>query len=608
MLARLSRLLRLGLLTAGVGLAVVAGSAPATAQEDEKTFRLSSLNTTAIVNADGSMDVTEEITYQFAGGTFSNGYRSFDDAWRNRITDFAVTENGVPLETFTPETGKRGEWQWTFPATSGAHTYVITYGVPGAVEIGSDVGRLYWQFVGDDHPGIGDMTVDIKLPGEFGVAKPSTPDTDTSVVRAWAHGPRNGTVQPDSRRVQLRVAAVPARTFVEADVVIPVKGFTNPGTRELLPQILKEERNWLEPGMAAAQRAKWLAPLLSVLGLGAFGAVFRKWGKEPAKPEYIGDYWREPLEDSPAVAAATVGFGGIDGKAMAATIVDLAQRGYLTIEELESKGILNRTADYRFTATHPKPRTGHPLPAPVSPIEADLLGNLFRGRAVTTSEEFRDWARKNQTTSAAFWNGWKAKVAGEVNNRGYLEKQGCVAFSLPALIVGLLGLAAFVLVKQTRSNAGTYTFWGLICAATAVVIFAMFPLMRKRTVLGTEKAAKAKALKKYLEDFSNMNEAPVGSLILWERFLVYAVALGCAEKVYDGLKVKLPEMVNSGGFAPWWIPGPYGDLGRGLDRFPADFGEAAQTSMTPQNTSSGSGGGFSGGGGGGGGGGGFGAD
>ncbi len=66
--------------------------------------------------------------------------------------------------------------------------------------MGSDVGELYWQFIGTDHPGVGSMAVHIHLPGEFLVSRPDTASTDTSVVRAWAHGPLNGTVTPSSHR------------------------------------------------------------------------------------------------------------------------------------------------------------------------------------------------------------------------------------------------------------------------------------------------------------------------------------------------------------------------------------------------------------------------
>jgi uncharacterized membrane protein len=592
-------------LSAGAG--VINGTSPAAAQTT-KRFTLTSLATNATVNSDGTMDVREAITYEFSGGTFTFGTRTFKPNFLDAITEFTASENGQALRVADPASNPQKAWQWFFSPTSGTHTFELSYHVNGAVQIGSDVGRLYWQFIGVDHPGVDEMTVDIALPGEFGVATPGTPDTDTSVVRAWAHGPRNGRITPNTSSVHLEVSNVPAKTFVEPDVVIPVKGFKQPGTKAILPGILKAEKNWLEPGQAAAARSKWLSPLFAALGLSGFGVAFVKWGREPKTPDYIGDYWREPLDDPPAVVAATMSFGAVDGKAMASTMVDLAQRGFLTIAETGETGFISKRPVYTFTATTPKPHVGQQLPPPPSQYELDLLASVFRGQNVVSSEDFRDWAESNRTTAASFWNGWKADVANDMKARGYIESNALTATLLPLGIAAALGGAAALLVTSTRNTAGKpMSWWGLVCGAAAALVLVLTPLMRKRSVKGTEQAAKAKALKKYLEDFSNMKEAPVGSLILWERFLVYAVALGCAAKVYQGLRVRMPDMVNSGGFAPWYIAGYGHDMGTGLDRFPTEWGTSTQTAMMPKNTSSGSGGGFSGGGGGGGGGGGFGA-
>jgi uncharacterized membrane protein len=591
-------------------VAVVATPAIASAQTD-KAFSLPTLRTDARVNGDGSMGVQETITYQFSGGPFSHGYRTFQPQWRSKIQDFAVSENGQSLTVVSPEFGRRGEWQWDYPETSGRHTFVITYTVPGAAQVGSDVARLYWQFIGDDHPGVGSMTVDIALPGTHAVATPDTSDSDTSVVRAWAHGPRNGVVTPGPSSVNLTVSNVPEKTFVEADVIIPLSGFTAPGTEPLLAKTLAEEKGYLDPASKAANRERnkgILGGLISALGLGGFGLAWLKWGKEPAKPEHIGEYWREPLDDPPAVVASTLGFGSVNGHALGATLVDLAQRGYLTITESGEEGLFKKKPVYTFTATNPKPRVGQSLPPPPSGYEMDLLTTVFQGSNQTTSSEFRDWARANQSSSASFWNGWQAKVSADTKARGYIAGNRGAATGVPVLIIAVLGLSAFLFYK-TR-EPGHVPIGTVACACAAALVIALSPLMRKRSVTGTEQAAKANGLKKYLEDFSNLNDAPIGSLILWERFLVYAVALGCAGKVYDGLKVRLPEVANDPGFAVWYVPTYGHGMGAGLDDFGRDFGNDAATAMTPpkSNSSSGGGGGFSGGGGGGGGGGGFGAD
>ena len=603
-----SRILIAVAVVVGTLLALGMHRVPAWSQAT-KSFSLAALDVDATLQSDASMIVKEVVTYTYEGGPFTFATRSFQPKWRDQIQAFTATENGVALVVSAPGDNPSGQWKWTYPPLNGGtHTYTLTYRVPGAVSVGSDVAELYWQFIGNDHPGVNTMAVHIHLPGEFAVSLPRTEATDTSVVRAWAHGPLNGSVVPSSQGVELQVSGVPARTFVEARVVIPRKAFATIGSAPRLPTILREEQGYLDQGQSGRTAAKFLAPLASLVGLLGFGALWRKHGKEPAKPGFIGDYWREPLTDPPAVVTANMSFGSVDGRAMAGTLVDLAQRGYLTIAEERVERLGPDKHFYRFVATAPKARVGATLPPPMAPWEADLLAKVFQGQAETTSEDFAAWARANQTSAAAFWTGWKKSVADDMGQRGFLEtgraKVWLSAFGIIAALVG----AGLVLSSISKDRAGHIAAWGVMCFASAGLIAVLLPTLRKRTNIGTERNAQAQALKKYLEDFSNLKDAPVESLILWERFLVYGVALGVASQVMRGLSIRLPDVANSAGFAPWWIPiGGRGNMGPSMDGFPTTWGGSAAKAMAPQNTRSGSGGGFSGGGGGGGGGGGFGA-
>jgi uncharacterized membrane protein len=102
--------------------------------------------------------------------------------------------------------------------------------------------------------------------------------------------------------------------------------------------------------------------------------------------------------------------------------------------------------------------------------------------------------------------------------------------------------------------------------------------------------------------------------VLYERYLVFAVALGVADQLIAGLRVRFPELSDpSSGFATWYVAGTlaggYGNVGRldsinSIGSFASEFSSATAAAFSPPSSSSGGGGGFSGGGGGGGGGGG----
>jgi uncharacterized membrane protein len=175
-----------------------------------------------------------------------------------------------------------------------------------------------------------------------------------------------------------------------------------------------------------------------------------------------------------------------------------------------------------------------------------------------------------------------------------------------AVLLAVGGAAVLALVFQAWIGAA-------IAGVTAVAVLALSGLLRRRTEKGARKHAEVTGLRTFLRDFSLVDDVPVGHLALYERYLVYAVALGVADKLIAGLRMRFPELADpQQGFAPWYVVPMLGGPGGGLDKlasigsmegFARDFSRATASAFSPPSSSSGSGGGFSGGGGGGGGGG-----
>ena len=157
----------------------------------------------------------------------------------------------------------------------------------------------------------------------------------------------------------------------------------------------------------------------------------------------------------------------------------------------------------------------------------------------------------------------------------------------------------------------TGTLFGLVPLAAGIVVFLLMRTLLQRTPVGARRAAEWDGLRSFLKDFSRLDEAVSGDMIIYERYLVAAVALGVADELVRGLALKVPEVVANPGFATWYVASSFdhglagGGLA-GLGSFDSTFG-ATTGAFTPQSSGTGGGGGFSGGGGGGGGGGGFGA-
>jgi uncharacterized membrane protein len=380
---------------------------------------------------------------------------------------------------------------------------------------------------------------------------------------------------------------------------VPVANFSvPPGSSPRLPGVLTEERRFIEEDAAREARhqrnlrraanAGWAF----VPAIGAFFLIWLRWGRDPRAARDVGVYVHEPPDDPPAVVAGLLAMGEVKPVAFSATVMDLAQRGHLAIEEVTEKRLLRDKKDWRFTRKE----------APddkLAQYESRILNRLFHDGPVTTQSELTAWAKGHPSAAQSFWESFERAVEGELRKREYLMGGRFLPFALNFLLIGVLALATVAAVASASLKGVALAG---ACVLTAIALGFGTLLLRSRTPEGAQRAAEWKAFKRKLRDFSQMEEAPIGHLVLWERYLVYAVALGVSEHLARALAARIPAEQQAA-FASF-----YSGDGDGFGRFGSfgdSFGGAVHAASVP--SSSGSGGGSSGGGGGGGGGGGIGA-
>lgn len=140
-----------------------------------------------------------------------------------------------------------------------------------------------------------------------------------------------------------------------------------------------------------------------------------------------------------------------------------------------------------------------------------------------------------------------------------------------------------------------------------------YTFSRRRASLEKEKAiSRWTAFKKFLVDYSNLEEAKLASIELWEHYFVYAVALGVAEKVAKGYKRIMSEkgetstVIGGGRYRGNSLMNMYlySNMFRNIERSTERVAQRAIESVakSSRSSASGRGGGFSGGSSGGGGG------
>lgn len=600
---RLGRWARLLAITCAVAAAAGLDSSTPTVTAADRSFELVSLETTAFIRADASLAITEVVTYDFHGGPFTVGIRSFEDDLE-RVGDFVAADDQGPLTVDPPSASVSGDYEWRLrePTSDRRMTFTLTYTVRDAVQLGRDVGDLNWRFVGTEHPGIGQVSILVVPPVQLPTATPETEDTDASVLRAFAHGPANGTVSVQPTGITATVTSLAAEQFVELRIVLPVSAFTSVGTSPLLAGILTQERQLIEQRVHETQRnddqrrtAYLWTPLLSI---GSFLGVALLWlagGREPRPREVQGRYWREPLDEPPAIAITNQRRGAVPvGRAFAGTLVDLAQRGYVRIvAERQERFGPDRTIHHYEWA-------GRELGPEVTGWERALLDFVFRGQQRTDSVELEEWAKDHQTDAHRRMESFEGAIHHDWEELGWENGGRRVQLVVLFLVCAAAAGGSVVLQRHTHHPVA----WVGVGVAVAM-FFLGLRLLSNRSQAGVEAAAKADGLQRYIEDFSRLEDAPIGHLVLWERYLVAAVAFGVADDLLRGLNERLPAVVADPTFASWYVQ-PAGGHTRfdGFSRMES-ASSAIIAASTPSST--GSGGGFSGGSSGGGGGGGFGA-
>ena len=118
------------------------------------------------------------------------------------------------------------------------------------------------------------------------------------------------------------------------------------------------------------------------------------------------------------------------------------------------------------------------------------------------------------------------------------------------LLVSLIPLFNIMVIRKL--GVGYFNFlikWIIILAP---IIFAklyiwklQLEISNKIAVLteeGAEEKEKWKGLKRYMENFSLIEEREIPELALWEEYLVYATAFGIADKVIEQMKAIYPKV------------------------------------------------------------------
>lgn len=518
------------------------------------------------------------------------------------------SDDGVKIKVFSPH------------ESGDSAIYYVSYSMTGAVMNWADTAELYWKFVGDGWSADSD---DVEMEVYFANAAAGTAAVKGDNFRAWGHGPLTGDVSLDADEpmVTYTIPCVHEGEFAEARIAFPsdwVPQLAVSGEKRM-STILSEEKAWAEEANARRACARMIANTLAVVSVVAAVAftgviIVLKLRRRKPKPLFQDEYFRDvPSADHPAVLSALMSWNEVPDQAYIATLMKLTDDRVIKLEEATvtkaKKGLLGREKEeqtHRVTVSDAGWRS-----VKKGSVDRAVLKVFFagvkpdeNGDRSRTFDELQHYVKQHATPVGDKLEDYQNTVKGKLADNEYVASDGIVAMVF-GLVLGIL--IAFIPVGSIffTDGAEANIIAAFISVPIVLVGIGLSLTFRRYTPEGAEVAARCKALKHWLEDFTRLKEAIPSDLILWNKLLVMGVALGVSKEVLRQLAEAVPaDLRNSDDFYDnypcyWWYYHHYGNESP-LDSFNDVYHETIRELASSSDSSSGgSGGGFSGGGGGG---------
>jgi uncharacterized membrane protein len=555
------------------------------------------------INKDGSFDLTEKRTFSFSGD-FTWAEYDLPKSGYTKLENFSISdENGLYVESDNAEPSNFYMVDETdiykivffYNARNTEKTFTIKYRIVGGIKAYNDIADMYWKLIGSGWDvRTSDLTALIRLPESVNQDK----------YMVFGHGPLQGLVSKlNDKEISFKVKNIPGNNFVEARVLFPSSILNvNKIDKNILPLILKEEGIYAKRANLKRLIFKLIHYLFFIIPLFAllfWFLLYFKYGKEyKQKVNYI--YIREPPEDlPPAIVGFLLRFKNIKTDDYTATIMDLARRGFCKLMiNKETKGTIFKK-EVELLSIEKTDKDIKELRSFEAIVYDFLFNKASSNNQTVNANEISKYIKTFSSSFKKDYIKFKSEVEKEgLKNEYYDEKSDKIHNIFAVIGVALVLIGIFLFYNLHDLSTSLILVTGLFLS-----IFANS--LRRRSRKGLNEYLEWTALKKYLLHFSNLKEAIPTSVIIWEKFLVYAITFGIASTVIKQLKVVLPNLANNDEFMRSNIYGAAfmsGNFSQSMNSFTSTFSSFSQTVNSSMSSGSGSGGGFSSGGGGGGGG------
>ena len=530
-------------------------------------YRIEKLDIEANLQKDGSMVVSEAVTYDI--DEINGVYFDIDAKGYGGITSLQVFEdngNGVSdnneilFNEVNPSNYEVTENDGVYRIKlysknyNNVRRFKFVYTLPEAIKVYEDVAQLNRKMVGQDwQQGISIVKVTIEIP----VSK----DYDNSKILVFGHGPLTGEVDKVENTVVYKLDDYYPGDFLEAHILMEPEIFSEYNKSKIVHKDMKQKLLDMEAKLAdeanaerdkAIRQQEMINKVFEKPGL-IFGVLSSIWGalmsyihvifkRKNKVKNSVGKYLRElPDNSSPALVGGFM-TNSINDNEILATIVDLVRRKVLTLENSDKNSIITLTGSTENLSAQEK-------------AIVDIYINDFGDGKSLDLKSFGFFQKVPMSVARKFEK-WRAMVQSEMNRKNLTyQGLGCLGVIFFAFFPMIFTFAGLVIGMIT----GNKMF--LLIVVMGIILFVSGAKARYPRKELAEAKDKWQAFKNFLSDYSQLEEAKITSVHLWEQYFVYAVALGVSEKVVKAYKKALDmgvindvQGVNSLAYSPIFNP------------------------------------------------------
>ncbi|RME81295.1 MAG: DUF2207 domain-containing protein, partial [Caldilineae bacterium] len=521
---------------------------PASAQT--KTLYWDRFDVDITVNRDGTFDVAETQTIVFTNGTFTFGFRSIPTDKLESLSDIVVEDEWgayVLNDSQTPGTysvsveGSSVVIRWYFDeAQDESRTWTIRYKVHGGLRYYDEGDQIWWQAVYADRSfPVNHSVVTIHVPPPAEIINFDSYFTEAELEL----------VDPQTVRLTAKDRIPPQQAFevraqftagVVAGSPAPWQAAEDARAAELEKQA-EYDRTWRPVVNLLVGAFSILFLILAPLGL---YLIWYTRGRD-AQVDFKAEYLPEPPSDLPPGMVGTLLDERADLQDILATLVDLARKGYIQIEELEAekKGLFGwGETDFRYT------RLKEPDDK-LRDYESVFMQALFEDEEARKLSDLKE-------KFYAYLPDLKRRLYEEVVEEGLFvadperTRNRWAMGGVVALLVSFVFGCVSTVALATYSDVAMCLPVGFGVFSVGLIVLARF--MPRKTKKGADLAARWDAFRTYLRKIDQYTDLERASE-LFERYLPYAIAFGL-EQEYIRTWSKVPQTPVPTWYSPYPRP------------------------------------------------------